>query len=114
MLSEFKKVVWASAIVIGAIVAVSASASADAPPEGRKVVSRVAPVYPPLALSARLSGAVKLAAVVMPDGTVKSVRTLGGSPMFVPAAELAVKQWKYEASTRETTEAVALKFASVE
>ena len=114
MLIGCKKVVWIIALACSAIVAVSPSVSADGQAETRKVISRVSPVYPPLAQSARLNGAVKLLAVVAPDGTVKSVRTLGGSPMFVPSAEKAVKQWKYEASAKETIEPVALQFSSAE
>lgn len=111
---EFKKAVWVGAVVFAAILAVAPSVDAEGQAETRKVVSKVAPVYPPLALAARLSGAVKLLAIVTREGTVRSVRTLGGSPMFVPSAEQAVKQWKYEASTKETLEPVALKFVSAE
>ena len=113
MLNELKKVIWTATVLLTACLAVGAPLRAEEATT-RKVVSRVAPAYPALAKSARLSGAVKLLAVVTPEGTVKSVRTLGGSPMFVPAAEQAVKQWRYEASTKETVEPVALAFSSAE
>ena len=113
MLKEFTKAVWVGALLFGACIAIAPSLGADEP-STRKVITKVAPIYPALAQTARLSGAVKLLAIVTPEGSVKSVRTLGGSPMFVPAAEQAVKQWKYEASTKETIEPVSLAFASAQ
>jgi TonB family protein len=112
MLNELKKAVWVGALLFTACV--GAGAPLHAEEQARKIITRVAPTYPALARSARLSGAVKLLAVVTPEGTVKSVRTLGGSPIFVPAAEDAVKQWRYEASKKETIEPVALTFSSAE
>lgn len=114
MLNEFKKAVWVGALLFGAGIAIAPSLGAEEPAATRKVLTRVAPVYPALAQTARLSGAVKLLAIVTPEGNVKGVRTLGGSPMFVPAAEQAVKQWKYAASTKETIEPVALAFSSAQ
>jgi TonB family protein len=76
----------------------------------RKVIARVQPVYPPIALRAHVTGTVKLVLIVTPEGTVKTVRTLGGSPLLVTAAEEAVKQWKFEPSKKESSEAVAVNF----
>ena len=70
----------------------------------RKVKSRVAPQYPELAKKMQVSGAVKLEVTVSPNGTVKSVRVIGGHPLLVDAASDAVKRWKYEAGPDETTE----------
>ena len=76
----------------------------------RKVTKKVMPVYSLVARKAHLTGTVKMLALVSPDGTVKSVHTLGGNPLFVAAAEEAVKQWKFEVAPKETTEPVSLKF----
>ena len=111
MSNEMKKVVWVGA-VLSVCLAVAPSPRAEDQASTRKVITKVAPIYPPLAQTARMSGAVKLIAVVTPEGSVKSVRTLGGSPMFVPAAEQAVRQWKYEVAKKETNEPVALSFAA--
>ena len=110
MVNAFRKVVWAGALV--SVCLGGPSLGAEDRPTTRKVIIKVAPIYPPLAQTARLSGAVKLLAVVTPDGSVKSVRALGGSPMFVPAAEHAVKQWKFEVAKNETTEPVAVSFSN--
>jgi protein TonB len=60
------------------------------------LIRRVQPVYPPLAITARVQGSVVLAAVISKDGTIENLRLLSGHPMLVPAALGAVKQWRYK------------------
>ena len=62
----------------------------------RKVRNKVAPAYPEMAKRMSLSGAVKLEVVVAANGSVKSVKALGGHPVLIDAAVSAVKQWRYE------------------
>lgn len=76
----------------------------------RKVVTRVAPTWPELARRMHLQGVVRLEVVVRPNGTVKSTRVVGGSPVLVEAAKDAVNKWKFEAAAEETTEAVQVSF----
>jgi TonB family protein len=76
----------------------------------RKVVTRVAPVYPELAKKMHIRGTVRVEAVVRPNGTVKSTRVLGGNPVLINAAQDAVTKWKFEAASGETTEVVQLTF----
>ncbi len=76
----------------------------------RKIVHRVMAEYPVLLKSKGIGGIVRLVAVVNPSGSVAKIETLGGNPILVPAAENAVKQWKYESSSTETREAVSLRF----
>jgi TonB family protein len=76
----------------------------------RKIVKKLEAPYPPLAKQGHLTGVVKLIAVVTPEGNVKSVRTLGGNPILAAAAEEVIKQWKFEAGPKETSEPVALRF----
>jgi TonB family protein len=57
-----------------------------------------------------IQGTVKVEAIVRPNGTVKSTRVLGGSPVLVDAASDAVKKWKFQTSQNETTEVVQLAF----
>ena len=78
----------------------------------RKVTTKVQPVYPPFAKGLKLSGTVKLTAVVTPEGNVKSTRVMGGNAILANAAEDAVKQWKYETSPKESSEPVEIYFAS--
>jgi periplasmic protein TonB len=77
---------------------------ADAPPGAVRVggnvkaptrVTNVAPVYPPIAQSARVQGVVILEAVIGIDGKVASTRVLRSIPLLDQAAIDAVKQWEY-------------------
>jgi protein TonB len=61
-----------------------------------KLLSGPRPVYPPLAKAARVSGEVRLAAVIARDGTIMDLRVLGGHPLLIPAALAAVKQWVFQ------------------
>ncbi len=76
----------------------------------RKVKVRVNPTYPELAKQTRISGAVKLEAIIAPSGQVKSVKVIGGHPLLTAAAEDAMKKWKYEPSSSESTAIVEFKF----
>lgn len=76
----------------------------------RKVVTKVTPEYPAVARRMSLQGNVKLEVVVAPNGTVKSLEVTGGHPMFVDAAQSALRQWKWEPASRETQEVVEIKF----
>jgi periplasmic protein TonB len=59
------------------------------------LIRKVQPLYPPLAKTARIQGAVVLFAVISRAGTIDNLRVLSGHPMLVPAAIDAVKQWQY-------------------
>ena len=91
-------------------------AAAETPAEhaehhaGRKVVKRVLPVYPELARSLEIRGAVKLLVTVAPNGSVKSARPLGGNPAFVEAAMGVIDKWKFVSASEQTTEMVEIKF----
>src|ERR1017187_471913 len=60
-----------------------------------KLVQQPAPVYPPLAMQARISGVVRLNAIIGKDGTVQNVTVASGHPLLIPPAMEAVKQWVY-------------------
>jgi protein TonB len=53
------------------------------------------PVYPPLAKQARISGTVKLNAIIAKDGTIMNLSVISGHPLLVPAALEAVRGWVY-------------------
>lgn len=78
----------------------------SAPPTPQRVVisqgvtegmllSKVQPVYPPIAVAARTEGIVTLKAIIAKDGTIKNLQVLSGHPMLVPAAIDAVQRWRY-------------------
>jgi TonB family protein len=76
----------------------------------RQLIHKIAPVYPDLAKRIHLSGAVKLRAIIAPDGSVKSVELVGGNPVFIQAAQEAVTKWKYAPAPAETRQTVELDF----
>jgi TonB family protein len=79
---------------------------------GRKVVNKVEPMYPDFARRMELKGTVRLEAVVAPTGKVKNVSVKGGHPVLVEAAVRAVSNWKWEAASTETHEAIEVHFGS--
>jgi periplasmic protein TonB len=60
------------------------------------LIHQTKPVYPPLAMQARIQGTVLLQAVVAKDGTVQDLRVVSGHPLLVKAALDAVKVWRYK------------------
>jgi TonB family protein len=76
----------------------------------RKVKSKVAPAYPELARRMAISGVVKVQVVVAPNGAVKSTKVVGGHPLLVNAAVDAVKKWRFDSASEETTGVVEFKF----
>ena len=60
------------------------------------LVHQVKPVYPQLAMQARIQGKVVLQAVIARDGTVQDLRVISGHPLLVQAALDAVKLWRYK------------------
>ncbi|MGA2593682.1 MAG: energy transducer TonB [Bryobacteraceae bacterium] len=61
-----------------------------------KLISGPRPVYPPLARTARISGVVRLQAVISRDGAIMDLRAISGHPLLIPAAISAVKQWLFQ------------------
>jgi periplasmic protein TonB len=58
-------------------------------------IHHVAPVYPEIARSARVSGIVILEALLAEDGTVRDVRVLRSVPLLDAAAVAAVREWRF-------------------
>jgi periplasmic protein TonB len=63
------------------------------------LINRVQPNYPPLARQTRISGTVRLHAIISKDGTVQQLEVLSGHPLLVQAALDAVRQWRYRPTT---------------
>jgi periplasmic protein TonB len=61
-----------------------------------KLLHRVEPAYPTIALKARITGKVLLRAIVDVHGAVQEVRIESGPPVLREAAEEAVRQWRYQ------------------
>lgn len=60
-----------------------------------RLLSSYSPAYPIEAAREGVQGTVKLDVTVAMDGTVRSVRVLGGPPILAHAAVAAVRDWRY-------------------
>jgi protein TonB len=60
-----------------------------------RLVARVEPVYPHLALISHVEGAVTLRGIIAVDGHVASLAIESGNPLLTAAALDAVRQWRY-------------------
>ena len=76
--------------------------------QAAKLIRQVKPTYPPLARQARISGTVRLVAIIGRDGAIRDLRVSSGHPLLVTAAVEAVKQWLYR-PTLLNTEPVEVK-----
>jgi periplasmic protein TonB len=61
-----------------------------------RIVRRIEPLYPPLAMQLRRDGRVELHAIIATDGTIQSLEVENGDPLFIQSALTAVRQWRYQ------------------
>jgi len=61
-----------------------------------QLVSSLPPVYPQIAKTQRLSGDVKVDALIDENGRVTSMKVISGPVMLHQAAMDALKQWRYK------------------
>ena len=76
----------------------------------RRAKTKVLPVYPDLARKMNLAGTVKVQVVVLPNGTVKDAKVVGGHPVLATAALEAIRKWRFEPTSIETSGVVDFKF----
>ena len=90
-----------------------AAASAGPEPALPRAVHQPPPRYPSLALNRGLEGAVNVAFVIQPDGSVAETRVVGADPpgVFDRSALAAVGSYRFEASGRRVPSQVPLRFA---
>jgi len=77
----------------------------------RRAKSKVPAVYPELARRMNITGTVKVEVVVAPNGSVKDAKVVGGQPLLANAALEAVRKWRFEPATMESSGIVDFKFA---
>lgn len=58
-------------------------------------ISGALPQYPVIAREVRIQGTVVLGAIISRTGTIENLQVISGPPMLVPAAEEAVRTWRY-------------------
>jgi protein TonB len=61
-----------------------------------KLIKKVVPIYPAFARQNRISGTVRLRAVVSTEGRIKDIQLVSGEPLLIEAAIQAVRQWVYQ------------------
>ena len=59
------------------------------------LIRKTMPVYPPIALAARIEGTVRLAATISRTGSIENLRVASGPAMLHQAALNAVQSWRY-------------------
>jgi len=74
--------------------------ASPAPPPAAAKTQDVRPVYPDVALKARVQGVVICEVLVGPDGRVKDVHVLRSIPLLDQAAVDAVRQWEFTTTLR--------------
>ena len=60
------------------------------------LLDKIQPVYPPLAKQARISGTVRLHAIIAKDGSIQQLEVVNGHPLLVQSALDAVRRWRYK------------------
>lgn len=61
-----------------------------------RLIRRVQPVYPTLAIQIHREGRVELHAIIAKDGSIESLEVVSGDPMFIQSALAAVRDWRYQ------------------
>jgi protein TonB len=61
-----------------------------------RLVNKVEPIYPRIAVLTNVRGEVKLHAIIARDGSIQSLNVTSGHPLLATAALEAVRQWKYQ------------------
>jgi len=96
----------AAALTLIVVLAIPARAADE-----REIRSRVAPVYPQMAKRMKITGAVKVQASIDPEGAVVEAKAISGNRMLSPAAEDAVRRWKFAPGASKSTIEVEINFA---
>ena len=97
-------------IVFVALAASTPLLTSQNTPVLRKLVYKVAPKYPRELKQNAIGGVVRLSILIGPNGSVSRISPIGGNPILVDAATLAVRQWKYVPADHSTTTEVQLDF----
>jgi TonB family protein len=77
----------------------------------RAIVSRVPPVYPELAHRMHVGGKVMLLVEIQPDGTVSDTKVESGHALLAPAAQDAVRKWKFAPNASASESEIEINFA---
>ncbi|HEX3105038.1 MAG TPA: energy transducer TonB [Terriglobales bacterium] len=106
----FLIVLFGLTVIPNGLCADAQSAPTSETPSARKVINKVVPAYPATARILQLSGTVKLEALVLANGMVKSVQVKGGNPLLAQSAQNAVREWRWAKADHDSTETLEFKF----
>ena len=96
------------AVLLALMVAFAVSSWAA---DERPVQSRVAPAYPEIAKRLKIGGVVRLEVTIDAAGKVTNVKTVSGNHMLSPAAEEAMRGWKFAPGTAPSIIQIDVNFA---
>ena len=96
-------------LLLGSLVLSTGSALAAS--AHRAVVTKVPPIYPELARRMHVSGTVVVHLTIAPDGSVSDAKVESGHALLGPAAQEAVKRWKFEPSSDTSDLTVDVNFS---
>ena len=97
-----------SLICIGSLVLSAGAAFAG--DVHRAIVTRVQPVYPELAHRMHVGGKVVLLVEIQPDGSVSDTKVESGHALLAPAAQDAVRKWKFAPNPSASESEVEVNF----
>jgi TonB family protein len=101
-LRQTKYLLYLGASIFGGLILVAMSLAKPQAPatEQPKVISAAAPIYPPLAYAARVSGDAVAEVEVDATGAVTSVR-FEGHPLLRAASDAAAKRWRFAPTEKD-------------
>ena len=108
------RVIAVGVLLVGGWVALGTTPAWGQEEINRAVKSKVAPVYPDLARRMKIVGVVRVQITVSANGTVKTAKLVGGHPVLANAALDAVKKWRFETATGESSGIVQFRFDSAQ
>jgi TonB family protein len=77
----------------------------------RAIVSRVSPVYPELAKRMHVGGTVVLLVSIDADGSVSGTKVESGHALLAPAAQDAVKRWRFAPNPEPSESQIDVNFS---
>jgi len=97
-------------LILASLFGLTSSAPAQETLSPRKLIYRIEPKYPEDLKRHDIGGVVRLSVEIAPRGTVRKISPIGGNPILVDSAILAVKQWKFVPSETTDTQEVKIDF----
>jgi TonB family protein len=97
-------------VILTGLVWIAVPIQAQQGEASRKLLRRVEPRYPDDLKRHDIGGVVRLSIEITPQGAVHKISPIGGNPILVESAVIAVKQWKYAPADSTQTLEVKIDF----